>query len=178
MASGGDAPPPAASSAGADVSKRDVGERPTTARGSRWYGWQTFTSDALSIAFLVAAANTSRGTQTALGEFGGIAYVVGAPAVHLGHARPGPALLSLALRISLPLLGLYVGLQSASQDELVPAGAVVGFLGGAFTAVVIDGVALSWESAEPASVARSRFVLAPFVHPEHGGATWGVGGAF
>ncbi len=92
------------------------------APGRHWYGWQTLSLDAAS--FTLAALGTQRFdehrasglTLSALG-FGG--YVLGAPAVHWSHARPGSAALSLGLRVGVPLLS--VGVLSAGSSASCPA---------------------------------------------------------
>lgn len=67
-----------------------------------WYGWQTLAVDVplLSTYFVAEVADEGGVALAALGGF-----VVGAPAVHLGHRRVKPAVVSGFAHLLLPLAG-------------------------------------------------------------------------
>jgi len=71
---------------------------------AKWYGWQILASDLASVGCVVATK----------GDGCVLFYLLGGPAVHLAHARPGLAGLSLAGRILLPAIGASIGRSTAS----------------------------------------------------------------
>jgi hypothetical protein len=90
-------PPQAGPAVKADVlpEQRDLGvPKRQTAEG--WYGWQAFIGDGAAL-FLVAVL-----PPNAELFYGGGAYLVTAPAIHLGHKRGLAALGSFALRLGVP----------------------------------------------------------------------------
>lgn len=111
-----------ATNAFADARSDEVAERQEPAPGRverSWYGWQVLAVDGAATGlFITAAASRSRPVFTS----GIFVYALSAPAVHAFHARPWPAVGSLALRVVVPgLLGLIgyatVSCRSDYADE-------------------------------------------------------------
>jgi hypothetical protein len=144
---------------------------------TRWYGYQTFLSDAASTALFMLGPQgtilccTDRPGLMVLGAAG---YLLGAPLVHLiGHDQPGTALKSLGLRVALPIGGAIAGAliggiadsgTTHSQDWDGPPGwfigGAVGFVLGIPLAMIIDWSVLSREPVE-----QPRFSVAPIYQP-------------
>lgn len=131
------------------VVPRDAATVPPATR-LQWYGWQILISDAA--VFSVAAATDNAG----------IAYgwVGSGAVVHLGHGNIGRFLASAALRVSLPLIGVYAGAAKASgcHGDWCGLGDVVGGgLIGMGTAELIDVALLAYDRAPaPAAVRAAR----------------------
>jgi hypothetical protein len=112
----------------------------------RWYGWQTLLADGTS-ASVVAAGGA--GNSTAVVLAGAASYVLAAPIVHGAHGKGWQAVLSLGLRVGLPVAGFQIGAASASCPngeffcglEEGAIGGLVGVLG----ASVIDAALLAYE---------------------------------
>jgi hypothetical protein len=157
----------------ASVADTPTAETPKT----RWYGWQTLAVDAVAMtAFAYGIErragdvfSSDRGGEAfAYGGFG--AYLLGGPAVHMLHDRPGPALGSFGLRVAAPLVGMYAGAAmagcghgSADSDGnacgLQESG--IGILVGAGTAIALDAILLAREETSSSdrplkSAARPR----------------------
>lgn len=64
---------------------------------SHWYGWQTLTADALSVAAIAGGLGLN---QPYLGFAGLGGYLLAAPGVHWYHGALGKGFLSLGLRVS------------------------------------------------------------------------------
>ncbi len=113
---------------------------------ARWYGWQTFTADALALG-LALAARSERNTEWAYASQGASAgiYLGGAPAVHLAQRKPVRGLLSLAARVVFPLLGASIGLQSNSYEcSGIECAHVKGLIAGAVAASLLDAAAIAY----------------------------------
>jgi hypothetical protein len=131
------------------------GQAPAPAPRTHWYGWQIMAIDAASVATAAASQN---------GVVMAGVYVSGGPLVHLVNQRPAAALGSAALRVGLPLAGMYTGAAMATcndeDDWLCPMGEMaLGGIAGMLTASVIDWTVLSTETAEP----ERGFTAAPSV---------------
>lgn len=143
----------------------------------RWYGGDVLLADGVALGLLVIGGSLQSGGHDTIGSSLMIAglgtYVLGGPAVHLAHDRPGAALGSLALRAGLPVASAYVG---ASLERCTPGewfcglgGAVLGGLAGMAGAVVLDTAVLAYAP-------RAEVRVSPMV----GGGRLGVsvGGLF
>jgi hypothetical protein len=139
-----------------------------------WYGWQTLTADAASIALAgLSLASDGRGSEQAFGVTAVSAFVLGAPIIHAAHGNWGRGAGSLGLRVGMPALGLVVGVLVGSalprsntgtpsdvDNALsnVAYGALVGTLVAAACASAIDAGALAREklpaTSREASAAR------------------------
>jgi hypothetical protein len=144
---------------------------------THWYGWQTLLTDAGSFG---AALLTQNAYALAA------VYVLGAPVVHAAHGRAGAAVGSLALRVALPIAGIYLGAAAANcsaqfhheDDQCGLTESVIGFGLGMLAASVIDATALSWETVEKKTPTPS-FSIAPSVAPiPGGGSMWSLAGTF
>ena len=118
------------------------------ATGSQWYGWQILISDAAVFSFAGLTHNA------------GVAYGwVGSGAiVHWGHGNVGRGLASAALRVGLPLVGLYLGAANArgcQGDWCDLNDTVTGGLIGMGAAELIDFALLAHESAPTPAAARA-----------------------
>lgn len=123
----------------------------------RWYGWQTLTSDAISIGVFAAGMGDedSKGATFA-GFFG---YLFGGPIIHGMHRQTGKSLGSFGLRAGLPIVGAIVGYESEGcdrskhePDDGYLCGferAVTGFLLGTAIAIAVDAAVLAHEEMEP-----------------------------
>jgi hypothetical protein len=146
----------------------------------RWYGWQTLTSDAASVALLIGAIQASGGygfyesetrlSANVLMTASLAGYVAGAPALHFIHERPAAAAGSIGLRLILPTLGGLIGSGLATCPP--PSGEwgncglgelVLGVGAGALAAVAIDAGALSWAPIKAEAPAAPRLGFAPVI---------------
>jgi|SRR6185369_81191 len=145
----------------------------------RWYGWQTLTSDAASVGFLIGGIHAADG----YGLYGGghpgsdvlltaglAGYVGGGPALHFIHKRPAAAAGSIGLRLILPVLGGLIssGLTTCPRpgQEYGNCGTlelVMGVSAGAVAAVAIDAGLLSWSKVEAETPAARRLGFAPVI---------------
>lgn len=167
--------------------------RPTE---SYWYGWQTATSDAASIAVVFVGSGTRASVVTALGV-GGIFF--GAPAVHFANGRGAIGAASLALRVALPLFGGFIGYAAAGSCHEDSSSksflgncflhgyneAAIGGLVGLGSAMVLDATALSFGTREieppppPREAGIPRITsVAPAYDPLTRTAAIGMGGRF
>ncbi len=122
----------------------------------RWFG---------RLGLLGVATQGNPGTDfAAIG--GGAGYVLAAPAIHIAHGQPVRALISLGMRLALPVVGAYVGAAVASvasstschgcdykaaaeqYDVAQLFGTIDGALIGALIAMAVDATALSWKSPD------------------------------
>ena len=163
---------------------------------SYWYGWQTASSDAASVAVVMVGSATHASVVTALGV-GGMFF--GAPGVHLANGRGVIGLASLGLRVSLPLLGGFVGYAAAGTCHDNPKStsllgncflhgfneAAIGSLVGLGSAMVIDASALAFgkREIEPPAAPRESGIpritsVAPAYDPFTRTASVGMGGRF
>jgi hypothetical protein len=144
-----------------------------------WYGWQTLTTDAASLALAgLSLASDGPGSERVFGVTAASAFVLGAPIVHAAHGNLGRGVGSLALRVGMPALGLVVGVLVGSAlptsntgtfsdlDNAVSNiayGVLVGTLVGAAGASAIDAGALAREKLPATSreASASRGALRP-----------------
>lgn len=113
---------------------------------------------------------------------GGGIYLLGAPVVHLGHARPLTALASLGLRMTIPMIA---GL-SFSKGEIDDCGEdalclpkvefVAGFAVGMGFAMLIDATKLANEEVPVRAAAGTS--ITPFANVTRTSASAGLGGVF
>jgi hypothetical protein len=142
---------------------------PAPAPAVESYRLEVFALDAGATVALVAGNRNSAVVGLALGT-----YVLGAPILHLMHGRQGTAMVSLGLRVGLPLLVGMIGSRafadSSDPDSDGPiAGAALGVMTGAVTASAIDIGALA------AGDERPHLAVTP---ASHGGMTFGLAGSF
>jgi hypothetical protein len=162
------------------------GPKPATELPRHWYGWQTLLVDAGSLALMPLAGA------------GIVTYAVGPAIVHAAHGRAGPALASILLRTSMPLLLGVFGVALADPAPSNPPsngiaagpifGGLAGLVLGALGAMAIDDAVLAWEPGKvptPAtgSGASPGVMMVPKItltgDAEHGRAGWvGIGGTF
>ena len=140
-----------------------------TARADEeWYGWQILVADGLSTGLMIAGARSEGLTAVGLGG-----YFLAGPIIHGAHGDMPQAIADLGLRAGLPVAGLYLGnALDTNRDAEIPAGAILGLLGGGVTAMVIDYAALSRHvrPEEPRTLAG--------VAPTKGGAIVSLTGRF
>ena len=185
---------PQATQTFARAGEADAPEPPQTPKTS-WYGWQTLMADAGVIALWSAAyavdeakygSSSKQGYElgTNLLVASGVAvYFLGGPAIHWAHGHGRKGLGSLGLRVGLPLGGLIAGALlgsvacGSSDSEFIPCPAVVGvlgFLGGAVAAPVVDAAVVAREPVTPPTGSQLQ---AAFV-PSGGGGTFVLAGRF
>ena len=169
-------PPPSPASEAGPVSPVRAATTPTPGVRSEsyWYGWQTASSDAASIAVVLVGSATHASVVSAVGV-GGMFF--GAPAVHFANERGAIGVASFALRVSLPLFGGFVGYAAAGTCHDDPKStsflgncflhgyneAAIGGLVGLGSAMVIDASAARVRQARDRAAragARAR-------HPAH-----------
>jgi hypothetical protein len=136
-----------------------------------WYGDEILFVDLVSDLTLIGAAYVGNGGGVALGFVGAGGYFAGAPIIHAMHHRSGGIIAgSVALRLTLPILGAVIGagLASCSSNSASSgangnldfsgldcalseaAGAVLGFAAGMVTAQITDAAFLSTAPAHAA----------------------------
>jgi hypothetical protein len=103
-----------------------------------WYGWQTLTVDAASVATGLLLPRDG-------GLYGGVVDLTGVVVVHGLHDRFGRGLASAAMRVALGFAGAAIGLAATTHegDDDQLEGAGPGALAGAATAALIDAVFLA-----------------------------------
>jgi hypothetical protein len=150
-------------------------ERPTSEL--RWYGWQLLVSDAATVGLL---AFSLQGQANPLGAIAFGVYTLAPLGVHVAHHNPGRALLSVGLRIALPVAlatSLLRGADCQPSDFYCGAGELLlGLTGGALAASIVDQL-VSFERNEIASP-KHGLSLAPTLQPRRDGATLGLIGSF
>ena len=161
-----------------------------------WYGWQTASSDAASVAVVLIGSATHASVVTALGVGG---TLFGAPGVHLANGRGLIGLADLGLRVALPLFGGFVGYAAAGTCHEDPHStsllgncflhgfneAAIGGLVGLGSAMLIDASTLAYgtRDIEPPAAPRERGIpritsIAPAYDPLTRTAAVGMGGRF
>ncbi len=151
-----------------------------------WYGWQTLLVDAGSLVLMPVGV-------------GIVTYAVGPSIVHAAHGRAGPAIGSILLRTSMPLLlavfGVALGDSTTPRNQTGDGiavepilGGITGLVIGVLGAMAIDDAVLAWEPGKaptPAAgtAASPSVMLVPKItltgDAEHGHAGWvGIGGSF
>jgi hypothetical protein len=175
----GVAPPADAETPKARPYERGAPGVPAGAQRNYYYGWQILLAD---LAVIGCGISTYQDWCLA-------GYFVAGPVVHGFHGSPGRAGLSLALRITLPILGGLVGNASATCPSEDDSGewfcgleeTLIGVLTGAGAAAVVDyATAFSDSAPEPARESRrtSWFSIAPRLAVGQSNVAMGIGGAF
>jgi hypothetical protein len=180
-----------------DVSPAPAREAPVMKESAEpslsWYGWQTLLIDAGCVALTALSLEVNNGQGGAgavvlLGA-GGLGYVFGGPAVHWQHDREFIAYADITMRLGAPLLLGQLAAAAASQprvgcETFCSAQAQnfgEGLIVGIATAVLVDAIALSWESA-PAPKASAtqtpRLTWTPIAGATRSGAIGGLEGTF
>jgi hypothetical protein len=148
------------------------------------YRWQMVAVDAVAIGSLAMAVNDD---SEDWGMFGLGAYALGAPIIHAGNGHGGRALGSLGLRIGVPLIAGFVGMQTGERarcgvrrcphpelcdgtflDERFAKGLAVG----AVLAMALD----TWLIARPETKVRRGW--SPTASATRNGGAIGVSGEF
>lgn len=102
---------------------------------TRTYGWHVFLADAASWTVVLVGAASESPEVTSIGVAG---MLFGGPGVHYFHQNSRGALLSVAARLGLPLVGAIAFSAGCSDFDCVGAAAAGGLLGYA------GAVALDW----------------------------------
>lgn len=150
-----------------------AGEEEALRRSGRhetWYGWQTLSADAGAVGLLLLAASFRGTASTALAIGAAGVYALGAPAVHLARGHWAESLLSLGLRVALPLAG--VGIDAAIAGDADGRTWLPGLVAGCSGAIAADASLLGWE------VVESRQALAPGIHVGRTGAAVTIAAPF
>jgi hypothetical protein len=182
-----DAAPPAAAPS-------STATTPVTRTETRWYGWQTLAVDGGSLGLGLAASSAGQGGLGAVATLTG--YVFGGPIVHAAHGRTDAALGDFALRLGAAAAGAAIGYGVGyatfggcapgewlcSRDFAGFGGAILGGLGGAVTAVILDASLLGHERVRNDDAAAPaprgvRWTPQVGVSPR-GEPSVGVGGSF
>jgi hypothetical protein len=152
----------------ASVDDRAV-DVPQRRAGGDWYGWQLFIGDGAAL-FLVAAL-----PPHAELFYGGGAYLVTAPAIHLGHKRGLAALGSFALRLSVPYAAakLVEGDPSCNDGCIEPS-----MLVSAIAVSIVDGVWIAREEQRAPEPPKHAVSMAPRLSVTREGAMLSMGGLF
>ena len=147
------------------------------------YRTMTFAADAAAVGMLFLAIDNENEdlAKLSLGT-----YLFGAPLVHVVKNRPSRALASLGLRVGLPILGGMLGEAMHEEPECYeydycgdyyegPSDeAVLGIVGGALAAMVIDTAYLA--KVDPPK--REQPSWTPTARATKGGFALGVNGRF
>jgi hypothetical protein len=149
-----------------------VEPQPPPAPPVKGYGGQLLLSDGITAVLLAVASAAGPSQDESIATLAALDFVLVPPGIHLAHHRPGRAMLSLALRAGLPLLGAR--LLSSPNDE--DAGNLLtGVAGGAFVAALVDDFVLGAGTSERAPTAPR---IAPQVGVGKSGVTFALGGQF
>ena len=150
---------------------------------SHWYGGYVLAADSAALLVMVAGIGT-RSPEVTLAGMG--SWVLAAPVVHIGHGDPTQGILSLVLRLGLPLAGAVVAEQASegcwnepgASEECDVGWMYLGLLAGMAVVEVVDVALLArddWPSLpNPPSDTSVHLVLAP---RDHGGIA-GLSGRF
>ena len=143
--------------------RAQLNQRP---KAGTWYGWKILIAD--GGAFTLSMASQPLGTV-----LGGGAYLLTAPAIHLGHRRGLTALGSLGLRIGAPLvLHAAMGEEPCNGDTCFQPGILLG----ATIASLVDVIVLAHEPRD--TKATKAGGLAPVVAMSRKSAGVGLAGSF
>lgn len=195
---------PGIASADDDASTEQPREQPQEQPEERWYGWQTITTDGISLTLGtaglgVAAASVGPFTPcldlngngcssggrggsdggmiaaASLGISASATYLLGAPIVHAAHGHWDKAGISLGLR-SLPIAFATPLLASGSDDaQRVGVGVLVA---GAAAAMAIDAAVIAREDVSPAPREKPRLGVAPNIDAVNRGGGVSLVGTF
>ena len=145
------------------------------------YRAQTALADGVAVTLMFGSlVSRESSTETQLAELAGATFLVAAPVVHLAHGRPGRSAISLALRVSLPLVGIALGSgRSCAEDDdecwsQRNNAQLTGLLAGAVLAAVLDSALLAGGDDRPSPPPR----VVPTVGAPGGGLTLGLAGTF
>jgi hypothetical protein len=111
----------------------------------QWIGWQTLAVDSVAIGVPILLR-----TGGPILAVSGAVFAFGSPIVHFVRGDVAKGFGSVALRVTLPLLGYLVGTGFHPLTGDVESG-VVGAAGGAVCASAVDASLLGWERWEGAS---------------------------
>jgi len=149
---------------------------------SKRYGLQVVAVDAASVG--VGAMSGVAGLSV-----GG--YLLGGPLVHVAHGNSKRAVQSLFLRVSLPSVGMLVGLYAAGsrcEERLAFSSCgfgemAIGALAGVVTAMVLDAAVLAKEARRVGEAPATISVGGVAANRDlrvigHGGVTLGLTGRF
>jgi hypothetical protein len=153
---------------------------------TRWYGWQTLTTDAVAVSLLLSGVGPDA-NLTAL-EVGMGTFGLGGPIVHVAHGRPVIAAASFLARVALPTAGYFVGEavqnchhETSEEDEMscAPIGSILGGLLGVAIASGIDAAVFANEDVKPERPSSSAgLTVSPAIAVTTRAASVGVSGAF
>jgi hypothetical protein len=136
-----------------------------------WYGGTILGVDALAASLMAVGVASSSGGLF-LGS--GVAFTLGGPIVHGIHRDGGKAVVSLGLRVGLPVVGGLVGVfagASGGEDcegdmcqlSGVAAGGAVGLGLGMVAASALDVTFLAYDSPPPST--NTQVALVPAIDP-------------
>jgi hypothetical protein len=183
--------------AAAELSGADAGE-PAQSRASpcapltkrQAYGWQTLATDGAGVGLIiVGGALQFEGPVAITATSVGVGSLfLGGPMVHVAHGRWPIGVLDFGMRLTLPIVGAYVGSQYCPGECWGPV--LAGFMIGV-APIWIDAGLLAWEDVpvEPAlrdgglflprSLARLGVTeIHPTAVPTRRGLALGLGGSF
>lgn len=145
------------------------------------YRWQLLVTDIASLGL---------GMATQDGRLMSSTYVLGAPIVHAAHGNGGRALVSVGLRMGLPVLGALAGISleqahcrstAQTEDDCGLAGLILGGAAGIGAAVLIDWFALGKVEkpvTRPALIQAGGIRANPMLGASKSGFSLGLGGTF
>jgi hypothetical protein len=170
-----------------------------------WYGWQTLTSDGVSVGLLVAGLGSDgHGAAAGLTVAGLSGFGLGAPIIHAAHGRWLIAGADLGMRVGSVLIAGIVGAEigTAAGPSSAQCGATAGtapfatggcplqqlsttlegwtigaFVGGGI-ASVIDAALFAHDPVPAKEAPRPSFSWSPSIAPLRSGASAGVAGTF
>jgi hypothetical protein len=138
------------------------------------YRAELFAADALSD-FVIVGGFAAGGIPSLAGAGG---YLIAAPVIHMRHGHGGRAMISLAMRLALPIAGYYLGGHQGSSDDddeqFIAQGVFA--MGGMLLAQTLDTALLG--GADEEQPAPPRAMIAPSLAATHGGLALGLGGSF
>ena len=146
----------------------------------RWYGWQGLGADAAATVMFVAAAEATEDIHPPLFIPGLLIYGLGGPISHFAHGETRRGFDSLALRVGLPLVTMFVVVGTAEkcfEQGCEPDFELAGVSGVAVavSAALFDDLVLGWERVPSVPSAPS---WTPAVAPAPGGMTLGLAGTW
>jgi hypothetical protein len=177
---------------------RPLPEAAPPAGARTWYGWQIMLADAAS--FLCVGATEQEACLAG--------FALSGPVVHTLHGNPGRGIVSLGLRVGLPIIGGLIGSAAADCREPAPMtmtapgtgdghgagfGTItlpsfcglsevgLGMMAGAATAMVADGImafGVRAPAPPPESVKPSRFSITPRLGLGQSNVAMGITGTF
>ncbi len=169
---------------------------------SQWYGSQTLLADGISFVLGVGVGRLGNGDGGL--KVAAAGWILGGPAVHAIHRRPGTALASLVMRAGLTLLPYYAGGPCKTtcttaagscaddpnasdhwQSQTTTCNGAIGLLLGSMIASAIDSAFLSREEIPAAAISQAAVpprhhigIDSAGVFPLNAGAGLALGGRF